>query len=91
MEWCMSDHASLDDPAGALVPTGEPPATADRRWGTADRLRAFVLTAIFLLLTGSILVDHSDPIFGVAVATAWTALFAIVWELAARALARVRG
>jgi hypothetical protein len=90
MEWCMSEHASLDANAATLVPTGEPPATADRRWGTPDRLRAFVLTAIFLLLTGSILVDHSDPIFGVAVATAWTALFAIVWELAARALARVR-
>jgi hypothetical protein len=90
MERGMSEHASLDVPAGALDRADEPVGTADRRWSTADRLRAFVLTAIFLLLTGSVLVDHSDPIFGVAVATAWTALFAIVWELAARALAHVR-
>lgn len=86
----MSDHASLDARQTALGRTDEPAARGRRNWGTADRVRAFVLTAIFLLLTGSVLVDHSDPFFGVAVATAWTALFAIVWELAARALARLR-
>lgn len=84
----MSEHASLDARQTALGWMDEPAASVGRKWGTADRVRAFVLTAIFLLLTGSVLADHRDPIFGVAVATAWTALFAIVWELGARARIR---
>jgi hypothetical protein len=86
----VSERASFDPRHASVGRTDEPVASARRRWGTADRVRAFVLTAIFLLMTGSVLVDRSDLIFGVAVATAWTALFALVWQLSARTLARVR-
>lgn len=86
----MSEQASLDVTSATLERAGEPVVQGRRKWSTADRVRAFVLTAIFLLLTAGVFVQHTEPIFGVAVATAWTALFAVVWELAARVLARVR-
>jgi hypothetical protein len=86
----MSERVSLEPRDAALVQRGEPVTNRRREWSTADRVRAFVLTAIFVLLTASVFVQHTEPVFGVAVATAWTAMLAIVWELAARALARVR-
>jgi hypothetical protein len=86
----MRSHATLDAPAAVPVEADEAATGSRRKWSAADRVRAFVLTAIFVLLTASVFVQHTEPIFGVAVATAWTAVFAIVWELAARTLARAR-
>jgi hypothetical protein len=86
----MSEHVTLEPHHASPVQADEPVARGRRKWSTADRVRAFVLTAIFVLLTASVFAQHTEPVFGVAVATAWTAVFAIVWELAARALARAR-
>ncbi len=86
----MSEHTSLDARHTSLGLTDEPVANVRPGWATAGRVKAVVLTAVFLLLAGSVFVDHTDPIFGLAVAIAWTALLALAWELAARTLARVR-
>lgn len=86
----MSDHASLD--AARAQPADEAGAkAAGRSFPTAGQLKAFVLTTLFLVMVASVLVNDSDLVFGIAVAVMWTAFIALVWELAARALARARG
>lgn len=72
----------MDEPATGAV---------GRSFPTAGQIKGFVLAALFLVMVASVLANDSDLIFGVAVAVMWTALFALVWELAARALARMRG
>lgn len=85
----MGDHIPVDAvPAHQL---DEPVArAAGRSFPTAGRIKAVVLTTLFLVMVASVVVNDSDLVFGIAVAVMWTAFVALVWELAARALARVR-
>ncbi len=61
-----------------------------RRWGRADSVKALVLTALFVLMVASAVRSETDLLPAVVLATFWTVLLAVVWELAARALAQVR-
>jgi hypothetical protein len=65
-------------------------SSARRRWGRADRVKWLVVTAVFILMLTGALTNATDRPFGVMMATFWTALIALVWELAARTLTRVR-
>ncbi len=76
------------------MPTGrvdEPAAhAAGRSYRVAGSIKALVLTALFTVMVVSVLVNESDLIFGISMAVMWTAFVWLLWELAERALARVR-
>jgi hypothetical protein len=87
----MGERTASDTPATEARRPEAPVASRGRlRWGRADSVKAFVLTALFVLMVVSAVRSETDLLPGVVLATFWTALLAIVWELAVRALAQIR-
>jgi hypothetical protein len=87
----MSDHAMSDTPApGARASEATSVSVPTSRWRRLDVIKAFVVTAVFVLMVTSALRYGTDLPFDLAMATFWTALVALVWELGARGLARLR-
>jgi hypothetical protein len=83
-------NAMSEGIAHETVGTEAPGHRGRRPWRRADFIKAFVVTALFFLMLASSLANGGDPFIAAAIATFWSALVALVWELSARALARHR-
>jgi hypothetical protein len=86
----VGDQAPLESRVELAGPHEPRATTSGGRWSTATRLKAFVLFAAFALMASAAFSDGTDLVFDLLMAAFWTAVLAIVWELAARAVARAR-
>ena len=83
----MGTSRSQRTPTGAASAGVSQETTAGRRLLS---IRVFVVGAVFTLMVASAVTYGTDLVFDLAVATVWTATFALVWEVGARALARLQ-
>jgi hypothetical protein len=86
----MPPTVDVLSPSEPSTPAGRAAATDRRGSARLLYLRAFVIGALYCLMVASAVRYGTDLLFDLAVATFWTALIALVWEVGARAIAHVR-